>query len=76
MEAGLPRFSGEAMEGRTCRVRRDAAAMVFMDKIPFAEMWVDDPHWLPQALEGKTISAQFLFDQRGGSMLDFKIDVK
>ncbi len=29
--------------------------------IPYAEMWVDDPYWLPLILQGKTLYGQFLY---------------
>ena len=43
------------------------------DKIPFGEMWVDDPHWLPLVLAGKKVKGEFLFDKTGGSMMDFSV---
>lgn len=33
-----------------------------MDNIPYAEMWEDDRHWLPHALEGSRIEGWFEFD--------------
>lgn len=35
--------------------------------IPFAEMWADDRHWLPGALDGRSFDAWFVFD--GEAML-------
>ncbi len=30
-----------------------------IDKIPYDDMWPDDPYWLPQVLEGSKIKASF-----------------
>jgi len=32
------------------------------DRIPYAEMWPDDRHWLPLLLAGKKVTGEFLFD--------------
>jgi 8-oxo-dGTP diphosphatase / 2-hydroxy-dATP diphosphatase len=32
-----------------------------LDKIPFKDMWADDPFWLPLILKGKKIKASFTF---------------
>lgn len=40
-----------------------------IDKLPFDEMWIDDPHWLPLVLAGKKIEGKFLFDMSGGAMI-------
>jgi len=39
-----------------------------LDQIPYEEMWADDIHWLPGALEGKTFRGYFHFD--GDTMLE------
>ena len=31
-------------------------------EIPYDEMWADDPHWIPQLLEGKNIYGTIHFD--------------
>jgi 8-oxo-dGTP pyrophosphatase MutT (NUDIX family) len=33
------------------------------NKIPFNQMWPDDPYWLPQVLDGKKIKANFKLDK-------------
>ena len=33
------------------------------NKLPYDQMWPDDPYWLPQVLEGKKISAKFKLDK-------------
>ena len=32
-----------------------------LDAVPFSEMWLDDPHWLPRFLQGKDITGRFVF---------------
>lgn len=41
--------------------------------LPFDEMWIDDPHWMPLVLAGKKIKGRFLFEDKGGSMLNFAV---
>lgn len=41
------------------------------DKIPFDNMWEDDPLWLPGALEGRKFDAYFIF--AGKKMIDHKV---
>lgn len=43
-------------------------------EIPFQEMWVDDPHWLPLVLEGKKVKASFTFGE-GDSLLDKDVKI-
>jgi len=43
------------------------------DKLPFGEMWIDDPHWVPMVLAGKKIKGKFLFEDKGGSMINFAV---
>ncbi len=31
--------------------------------IPFDQMWSDDIHWLPKAIEGKLLRARFVFEE-------------
>jgi 8-oxo-dGTP diphosphatase/2-hydroxy-dATP diphosphatase len=35
-----------------------------LDKIPYKQMWPDDPFWLPLFLEGKKFTARFLFGDK------------
>lgn len=36
-----------------------------LNKIPYAEMWADDPHWLPLVLSGKNVEGSFTFNKKG-----------
>jgi len=44
-------------------------------QIPFEEMWVDDPHWLPQVLEGKKVEGSFYFVGPNFMLHDFSLTV-
>ncbi len=41
-------------------------------EIPYDEMWEDDRHWLPGAIEGKFMNGKFIFDE--DTMLSKRID--
>jgi len=42
-----------------------------MDKIPYNEMWQDDPHWMPLLLERKQFCGFFVFD--GDKLLSYRM---
>jgi len=44
-----------------------------IDKLPFENMWPDDPFWLPLVLSGKKLQAEFTFDQNS-QILNQKIN--
>jgi 8-oxo-dGTP diphosphatase len=44
-----------------------------VDKIPYDQMWRDDPLWLPLVLERTLFRGRFLFD--GDTMLDHCIEL-
>jgi 8-oxo-dGTP pyrophosphatase MutT (NUDIX family) len=44
--------------------------------LPFNEMWVDDPHWLPKILAGKKVEGNFLFTKDGAAMISFDVREK
>ncbi len=37
---------------------------VDVNKIPYDKMWEDDQYWLPEAIQGKNIAGNFIFDDR------------
>ena len=47
-----------------------------IDKLPFENMWIDDPHWLPIVLAGtEDRGTNFLFDKSGDAMLDLEMTI-
>jgi ADP-ribose pyrophosphatase YjhB (NUDIX family) len=61
-------WKGESTESEEMRPQWYA-----VDKLPFGEMWVDDPLWLPNVLAGQVIDGKFLFTGDGSTLLDHKI---
>ncbi|MDP2593047.1 MAG: NUDIX domain-containing protein, partial [bacterium] len=41
--------------------------------LPFQEMWVDDPFWLPHVLDGKKIKARFTFSENGAALSEKEV---
>lgn len=35
-----------------------------VSELPFAQMWSDDPLWLPRVLQGEKLEADFTFDEQ------------
>ena len=52
------RFKGESSETNEMVPR-----WFEQDEIPYDLMWPDDPHWLPQVLDGKFVTGEFWFDE-------------
>jgi len=44
-----------------------------LDRIPYDEMWADDPHWMPLVLAGRTIDATFTFAEDNETVASFEI---
>ncbi len=60
-------FSGQPIE------TDEAIPLWFnLDEIPYSEMWMDDPLWLPLLIAGKKFFGRWLFD--GDQMLDYQLD--
>lgn len=64
-------WTGEPSESEEMRPQ-----WYLINALPFSEMWIDDPRWLPLVLAGKVIEGKFLFDKTGGAMLNFKVSEK
>lgn len=57
-------FIGDAWEGEPIETEEMAPAWFEITKIPFEQMWTDDPLWLPQVLEGKLLKCEFQLDSK------------
>ncbi len=44
-----------------------------LDKVPYDEMWKDDVHWLPQVLNGHSVTGKFIFD--GEALIDRDVEI-
>lgn len=68
----LPEFSGwdqqvcvyvaERWRGEPAESEEVAPRWFAVDQVPLAEMWADDPFWLPLVLRGTRLRGQFLYD--------------
>jgi 8-oxo-dGTP pyrophosphatase MutT (NUDIX family) len=64
----VDRWTGEPGESEEMRPRWYA-----LNALPFEEMWIDDPHWLPRILKGEKIHGEFLFNKTGAILLKFNV---
>jgi 8-oxo-dGTP diphosphatase len=60
-------FVASGLQGEPIETEEAIPLWFDLDAIPFAEMWADDRHWLPETLRGRAFDGWFLFD--GDSML-------
>ncbi len=52
----------------------EAAPLWFdLDRLPYDEMWEDDPLWLPHVIAGRRFQGRFVFD--GDRMLDHAVEL-
>ncbi len=68
-------FTTTVWEGTPSESEEMKPVWYSFDSVPYQEMWVDDPHWLPQMLEGKNISGSFHFTEDGAKILSQKIAI-
>lgn len=43
------------------------------NKLPYKNMWIDDPYWLPKVIEGKKIEGEFHFVKEGSEIDTFEL---
>lgn len=55
-------FICEKWEGEPIETEEMAPKWFDKTNLPLAEMWADDPYWLPQVLEGKMLKCEFWLD--------------
>lgn len=44
-----------------------------LHRLPLEKMWVDDPYWLPRVIEGRRITAEFHFANKGDTIREFEV---
>lgn len=62
-------WEGEPVESEEMRPQWFA-----VDQLPFAEMWPDDPFWIPEVLQGKLIKGRFKFAP-GDEILEQEVEI-
>jgi mutator protein MutT len=55
-------FVSENWEGEPVETEEMAPKWFLRSEIPYAQMWSDDPFWIPQVLDGKLVRGTFTFD--------------
>lgn len=67
-------FVAEQWSGEPIETEEMAPAWFDLGKIPYDNMWIDDIHWLPLVLDGRTIDAEFRFAGDGSGILQQRVD--
>lgn len=67
-------FSATKWEGEPKETEEMRPEWYPIDNIPYDSMWIDDPHWLPQLIEGRNITATFHFNEDGSEMLSKNVE--
>lgn len=62
-------YTLSSWEGEPHESEEMAPRWFLRNEIPFQEMWVDDPHWLPLVLAGQRIKAIFEFSHEGAEIV-------
>ncbi|MEX0931129.1 MAG: 8-oxo-dGTP diphosphatase [Candidatus Paceibacterota bacterium] len=44
-----------------------------VDDIPYENMWIDDPYWLPLVLAGKRVKARFVLSSDGSALISKEV---
>ncbi len=68
-------FTTRVWQGEPTESDEMAPQWFALDAIPFEKMWVDDKHWLPHVLAGKTLQGEFYFNSDGSSILKQQIKI-
>jgi len=66
-------FTAAGCQGELCETDEAAPIWTDLQSIPYQEMWQDDPHWLPLAVQGQRFRGYFVFD--GETLLNHQIDL-
>lgn len=58
-------FVCEEWDGQPVETEEMAPRWFDKGKLPFEQMWANDPFWLPQVLAGQSLHAKFELDEQG-----------
>lgn len=67
-------YEATAWEGEPVETAEIKPEWFTVDNIPYAKMWTDDEHWLPQVLDGQTIEARFKYNDNF-EIVEFHVDI-
>jgi 8-oxo-dGTP diphosphatase len=65
-------FTADGYEGEPSETDEAKPLWAPLDRLPYQEMWEDNPLWLPLMIQGIPFSGRYVFD--GDRMLDHKIE--
>jgi 8-oxo-dGTP diphosphatase len=65
-------FAADGCTGELIETPEATPMWTPIDKIPYDEMWQDDPHWLPLLVARKKFRGFFVFD--GEKLLNFRVE--
>ena len=68
-------YIADAYEGEPKETESMAPAWFDMHNLPYERMWADARHWIPQVLQGKRVSARFLYGPDNVSIIEKDIAV-
>ena len=66
-------FTASGCQGELRETDEAAPMWTDLHSIPYQEMWQDDPHWLPLAVQGQRFRGYFVLD--GETLLNHQIDL-
>lgn len=68
-------FTTTCWEGTPAESEEMSPKWFSFEDVPYNDMWVDDPHWLPELLSGKNIHGEFRFTADGSEILSHHVDI-
>ncbi len=66
-------FAASGLEGEPYETSEATPMWTNLDRIPYDEMWQDDPHWLPLLLAHRKFRGCFVFD--GETLLSHRLEL-
>lgn len=64
-------FAASGCEGEAIETPEAIPVWTDLDKIPYHDMWQDDPHWIPLLLKRNKFRGYFVFD--GDKLLSYRM---